>query len=119
MKQSLNLSGIISLILGAEPIRKSSITSFVECFAPYGMREEVMMPAFGLAENVLHAAGKLSNSYPPCYLYVDQSALQNGTIVPVDEHTHDNGKWLVSCGELKSKDPTWFRKSIQHTDKYI
>jgi hypothetical protein len=74
------------------------------------MKEEVIMPAFGLAENVLYVSAKLCNTYPPTYLYVDQAKLQQGEIVPIDEQ-NEHGKWLVSCGESCSKDGSWWRKS--------
>ena len=55
----LDLSHVLSLIVGAEPIRLSSLTTFSDAFAPYGFSPCTLMPAYGLAENVLHAYSKM------------------------------------------------------------
>ena len=101
---SLDLSCVLSLIVGAEPIRLSSLTAFTAAFSPYGFSPCTLMPAYGLAENVLHAYSKMENTYPPSTAFVDGAALRAGRLSAVAEGTA-GGKWLVSSGEGKSQDP--------------
>jgi acyl-CoA synthetase (AMP-forming)/AMP-acid ligase II len=101
---TLDLRPLLSCIVGAEPIRLSSLTTFTAAFAPYGFSPCTLMPAYGLAENVLHAFSKMENSYPPTTLYVEGAALRDGRIVEAKEG-QVGGKWLVSSGEERSQDP--------------
>ena len=101
---SLDLSHLLSVIVGAEPIRLSSLTAFTAAFAPYGFSACSLMPAYGLAENVLHAFSKMENSYPPPTLYVSAEQLRHGRLVECKEG-EQGGKWLVSSGEHRSQDP--------------
>lgn len=111
-QNSIDLSGVISIILGAEPIRASSLLAFAQALEPFGFSSNSYMPAYGLAENVLHVTGKRDNSYPPTLLQVESQALSEGRIVEFDSSSefrlHGPGKWLVCCGEFHSKDPSWW-----------
>ena len=100
----LDLARLQSIIVGAEPIRLPPLTSFTESFAPYGFSANTLMPAYGLAENVLHALSKMENTYPPISVYIDMQQLRNGRLVELPEGQH-GGKWLVSSGERRSQDP--------------
>ena len=102
--QQLDLSRLQSIIVGAEPIRLPPLTSFTAAFAPYGFSANALMPAYGLAENVLHAMSKMENTYPPVTVYVDAEALRNSRLVELAEGA-PGGKWLVSSGERRSQDP--------------
>ena len=99
-----DLSGVGAVIVGAEPIRLSSLTSFTDAFAHYGFSANALMPAFGLAENVLHAFCKMESTYPPVALYVSVSDLKDGKLTELREG-EPGGRWLVSSGELRSQDP--------------
>ena len=101
---TLDLSSVLSLIVGAEPIRLSSLTAFSAAFAPYGFSPCTLMPAYGLAENVLHVYSKMENTYPPSTLYVDATSLRDGRLMAIPEG-REGGKWLVSSGEARSQDP--------------
>ena len=101
----LDLTRLQSIIVGAEPIRLSPLASFTAAFAPYGFSANSLMPAYGLAENVLHAMSKMENTYPPITVYVDMDQLRNGRLVELAEG-RQGGKWLVSSGEKRSQDPT-------------
>ena len=100
----MDLTRLQSIIVGAEPIRLSPLTTFTAAFAPYGFSANSLMPAYGLAENVLHAMSKMENSYPPVTIYVDMDQLRNGRLVEAAEGKQ-GGKWLVSSGERHSQDP--------------
>lgn len=49
----LDLSSWNLACIGAEPIRKRSLDSFSEKFAPYGFKPKTFFPAYGLAEATL------------------------------------------------------------------
>ena len=49
----LDLHCVKHLFIGAEPIRVSTIQSFVEKFKPYGVSENKIRPAYGLAESTI------------------------------------------------------------------
>jgi predicted naringenin-chalcone synthase/acyl-CoA synthetase (AMP-forming)/AMP-acid ligase II len=129
----IDLSTVFTLIVGAEPIQRRTLDSFIDATAPrFGFRASCLMPAYGLAENVLHVRGKRSNRHPPQYLRVSQTALQEGLVLPlpsptqarsfaageneeanadVEKHGHEvdndpDARWLVSCGEACSDTKT-------------
>ena len=102
--RQLDLTRLQSIIVGAEPIRLSPLASFTAAFAPYGFSADSLMPAYGLAENVLHAMSKMENTYPPVTIYIDMQQLRSGRLVELQEG-ESGGKWLVSSGERHSQDP--------------
>eukprot|EP00808_Paulinella_micropora_P017892 g65563.t1 len=96
----LDLSGLHTLILGAERIRASALRDFAKKFKPQGFREEVFVPAYGLAENGLQATCKQGLDKPPKILCVDTRALAQGEVRVSSEagSTHASIE-LVACGE--------------------
>ena len=54
--EDLDLSSWRIALNGAEPVSPRSVERFPERFAPWGFREEAMMPVYGLAENSLAVA---------------------------------------------------------------
>ncbi|MGC7242921.1 AMP-binding protein, partial [Mycobacteroides abscessus subsp. massiliense] len=38
---------------GAEPINADVLDAFIDAYAPYGLRQEAVMPAYGMAEATL------------------------------------------------------------------
>lgn len=58
---SLDLSGVISIILGAEPIRASSLLAFEEATRKFGFSPNSYMPAYGLVRiKERHAKSELT-----------------------------------------------------------
>lgn len=51
--EGLDLSCWRVSIIGAEPIRPSSMRAFLDKMAPYGVRPEILMPTLGIAEATL------------------------------------------------------------------
>ncbi len=49
----IDLSSLESLLIGAEPLRAKTFTSFRQRFAPYGLRPDALQGAYGMAENTL------------------------------------------------------------------
>lgn len=57
---ALDLSGIRSVYLGSEPINVPNLEALLNLLAPAGLRRDVFMPCYGMAEAVL-----LVSSMPP------------------------------------------------------
>ncbi|MFJ3279411.1 fatty acyl-AMP ligase [Streptomyces halstedii] len=81
---------------GAEPVRWSSMRSFIDAFAPHGFDPRAMCPGYGLAENTLKATGA-ANDREPTVRWLSAEALRDGTALPAGEHT-DGAVPLVSSG---------------------
>ena len=54
--EGLNLSSWRAALNGAEPVNPQTIERFVTRFAPYGLRSEIVLPVYGLAEATLGVA---------------------------------------------------------------
>jgi acyl-CoA synthetase (AMP-forming)/AMP-acid ligase II len=53
----LDLSSLMTVFCGAEPIRAKTLERFAETFEPYGFRRDAFYPCYGLAEGTLLVAG--------------------------------------------------------------
>lgn len=49
----IDLSSLRAVLNGAEPVLPATLARFAERFAPYGLRPNVLMPVYGLAEATL------------------------------------------------------------------
>ncbi|MFF2045007.1 AMP-binding protein [Kitasatospora sp. NPDC058170] len=54
----IDLSGMRSVYLGSEPINLPNLESFLDLMAPAGLRRDVFMPCYGMAEAVLLVASR-------------------------------------------------------------
>jgi acyl-CoA synthetase (AMP-forming)/AMP-acid ligase II len=92
----LDLSGWRNAVVGAERIDIGVVRSFVDRFASCGLRPDVMVPAYGLAESTLAVTGRRAG-YPLRTVTVDPASLVMGGAVTtgVDDRT---GVTVVSCG---------------------
>ncbi|MDM0109354.1 amino acid adenylation domain-containing protein [Variovorax sp. J22R24] len=70
-----DLSSLVSLSCGAEPIRADTVRRFLEACAPAGLRPTSFSPGYGLAESVLGVTLARRNQ-PPRLLHLDAAALQ-------------------------------------------
>lgn len=52
----LDLSGVQAILSGAERVQSATIKRFTERFAPFGLKERVIRPSYGLAEATLYVA---------------------------------------------------------------
>ena len=84
----LDLSRCRRLFCGAEPLRASTIDSFLETVTPHGFRPEALTPSYGLAEATL----VVTRSLGPHLLECDGQALASGEIVS------GTGRRIVSSG---------------------
>ncbi|WP_275407508.1 AMP-binding protein [Paractinoplanes ferrugineus] len=95
--EGLDLTGWRTAVVGAERIDHDVIRSFTDLLSPCGLRPDVLVPAYGMAEATLAITGRRAGS-PMRSVTVDPSSLTMGGAVRVttDEAV---GTTLVSCGE--------------------
>jgi amino acid adenylation domain-containing protein len=80
---------------GAEPIRAETIQRFTAAFAPYGFRENVFYPCYGLAEATLMVSGGHRVANPVVSRY-EKKSLENHQVNLAREGSLSNA--LVGCG---------------------
>lgn len=96
----LDLSSLRIAGCGAEPVRCEVLESFAQMFKPYGLREEALMPCYGLAEHTLAAAFSPINTG----MIVDRvriEALARGHASPVKNEApagRNEVAHIASCG---------------------
>jgi len=73
----LDLQGVKHLFIGAEPIRVSTIQSFVDKFRTAGINESKIRPAYGLAESTIITSISLP-AKPAKFLCLDSEAMGMG-----------------------------------------
>ncbi|MEP4038009.1 AMP-binding protein [Pseudophaeobacter sp.] len=99
----LDLSGVVALLNGAEPVRAQTVHRFAHRFAENGLGPDVQCPSYGMAENTLVA----SINGPENALTwgrFDSDALQQRQLVPVTDPAHRHrGLVICSGAELGSK----------------
>ncbi len=54
--EGLDLGGEQTILSGAERVHSATITRFTQRFAPFGLREHLIRPSYGLAEATLYVA---------------------------------------------------------------
>lgn len=94
--ETLDLSNVIGLINGSEPVTTSSIRKFTEAFAPYGLPETAIKPSYGMAEATLFVSTTAADA-EPVVVYVDRDALNQGRIERLTED-HPSAVPQVACG---------------------
>jgi acyl-CoA synthetase (AMP-forming)/AMP-acid ligase II len=88
----LDLSGLVTCLNGAEPIRPATLSAFAETFAGAGLRPGAQAPGYGLAEATVFVTAAAEDE-PPKIVMVDRDALSAGELRP-----SAGGNPLVSCG---------------------
>ncbi|MFF0489252.1 long-chain-fatty-acid--AMP ligase FadD32 [Nocardia sp. NPDC003482] len=94
--ETLDLSNVIGLINGSEPVTTSSMKKFNEAFAPYGLPKTAIKPCYGMAEATLFVSATRHEDEAKV-IYVDRDELNAGRIVKVDQGA-PNSIAQVSCG---------------------
>jgi len=85
----IELSGLRCAYVGAEPISHSTLHYFTDSFRNYGLRDDVLVPCYGMAESVLATTLALAPS---------ETGPSNFGRVRLTEHA-DTGLAHVSCGK--------------------
>jgi acyl-CoA synthetase (AMP-forming)/AMP-acid ligase II len=90
-----DLSRLRVAMCAAEPIRASTMDSFVKAFAVSGLAPHAFYPAYGLAEH----AGSISMGGRQV-LRIDRDALDGNWVVPVAEGSVARSARYVGCGPV-------------------
>lgn len=96
--EHLDLSNVIGLINGSEPVTVSSMKKFNEAFGPYGLPKTAIKPCYGMAEATLFVSATQRNNEAKV-VYVDRDELNAGHMKIVDQHA-PNAVAQVSCGQV-------------------
>jgi acyl-CoA synthetase (AMP-forming)/AMP-acid ligase II len=108
----IDLSGLRTLVVGAEPINPAHLRAFTELTAANGFSPEAFMPSYGLAEHTLFATSHRLGE-PHTMVRVDRSALRSGHPVRVlarvagDITTDSSSDWVVSVGKVAPGHAVW------------
>jgi acyl-CoA synthetase (AMP-forming)/AMP-acid ligase II/acyl carrier protein len=94
-RAQLDLSPWSVAFNGAEPIRAETIQRFTAAFAPYGFRENVFYPCYGLAEATLMVSGGHRAANPVVRSY-EKKSLENHQVNLARQGSPANA--LVGCG---------------------
>lgn len=93
----LNLGNLKTAATGAEPVRSSTLTDFVNKFAASGFRKEAFLPVYGLAEATLLASAGNTGDLP-VIRYFNKTALAENRLQ--EEPTAGTGTVeLAGCGK--------------------
>jgi acyl-CoA synthetase (AMP-forming)/AMP-acid ligase II len=95
-KRDLDLSTWEVSLNAAEPVREDTNRRFAACFAPCGLRAEVVSPGYGLAEATLKVSS-LDNGLHRRTLRVDPGALLENRVVRL-RGDGQAGRELSGCG---------------------
>ncbi|MCX5412438.1 non-ribosomal peptide synthetase [Streptomyces sp. NBC_00059] len=94
----LDLSTLETVVVGAEPVRTTTLDRFAERFAPWGLRREALRPSFGLAEATLMVSSGVHLSRSAA-VDVDGACLEAGSVVPASgDPRSGHGRNIVGCG---------------------
>ncbi len=94
--ETLDLSNVIGLVNGSEPVTMSSIRKFNDAFAPFGLPPTAIKPSYGMAEATLFVS-TTANDAEPVVVYVDRDQLNQGRIERLTED-NPNAVPQVACG---------------------
>lgn len=95
--EALDLSNVVTLLNGSEPVTMPSIEKFTAAFAPYGLPATAIKPSYGMAEATLSVAS-IAPTAAASAVYLDREQLSDGRAVTV---AADDPRAVahVSCGQ--------------------
>ena len=93
----IDLSGWRLACNGAEPVQRRTLVAFEEVFGPYGLRDTVLNPVYGMAEATLIVTGPDPASRWRS-VYVDRDHLAPGERIAVVADDAPEARALVACG---------------------
>lgn len=96
--EELDLSNVVGLINGSEPVSIASIERFNEAFAPYGLPPTAIKPSYGMAEATLFVS-TIDPDARASVVFLDRDALGAGHADPVPPDAV-NAVAQVSCGRV-------------------
>lgn len=98
--ETLDLSGVTSIINGSEPVTPASMRAFNEAFSPYGLAPSVIKPSYGMAEATLFVSSPRKND-EAIVVHVDREDLNKGVMTvldPAQVKGNDEAIPQVACG---------------------
>jgi acyl-CoA synthetase (AMP-forming)/AMP-acid ligase II len=93
----LDLSNVVCLLNGSEPVSISAVETFTKAFAPYGLPATAIKPSYGMAEATLSVASIDQNAAASA-IYLDREQLGFGRAVTVAPEA-SGAVAHVSCGQ--------------------
>jgi acyl-CoA synthetase (AMP-forming)/AMP-acid ligase II len=96
--EELDLTNVVSLINGSEPVRIGSIEKFNAAFGPYGLPRTAVKPSYGMAEATLFVS-TIDLTAGATVVYLDREELGAGRAVEVPRDA-PNAVAQVSCGRV-------------------
>ncbi|QFZ19944.1 fatty acyl-AMP ligase [Saccharothrix syringae] len=91
-RADLDLSGVVAMVNGSEPVRAGTLARFQAAFAPCGLRPDAQRPSYGLAEATVFVTA----ADGPATASFDREALSHGRAEPQDDPAR--ATVLVDCG---------------------
>jgi len=96
--ESLDLSNVVGLLNGSEPVTMAAIERFTDAFGPYGLPPTAIKPSYGMAEATLSVASIAPDARPSViYLDREQLSAHRAVLVTPDAPT---AVAHVSCGQV-------------------
>lgn len=95
--EHLDLSNVVCLLNGSEPVTMSAIEQFTGAFAPYGLPARVVKPSYGMAEATLSVAS-IAHDAAASAIFFDREQLGAGHAVVVAPGS-PGAVSHVSCGQ--------------------
>ena len=98
--ETLDLSGVTSIINGSEPVTPASMRVFNEAFSPYGLAPSVIKPSYGMAEATLFVSSPRKDDQA-IVIHVDRGDLGKGVMTVLDPAQvagNDDAIPQVACG---------------------
>ncbi|KAF7455817.1 Type I fatty acid synthase, partial [Cryptosporidium felis] len=107
----LNLKHVFAILSGAEPIRKATISRFINTFKVVGICNNVIKPAYGLAEHTLIVSGNKSYNQKMNSITVDSKKLREKNTVEIVDITEEIQIQKVGNENEKNQNETSFVSS--------
>lgn len=95
--EALDLSNVVCVLNGSEPVTMSAIKKFTAAFAPYGLPANAVKPSYGMAEATLSVAS-IAQDAAASSIFLDREQLGTGRAVIVAPDA-SGAVELVSCGQ--------------------
>lgn len=100
LKEEIDLSSLEIFYIGSEKVNAISIAEFNKTFSKYGLKKDIFLPCYGLAECTLLVSGKQAAINELVY-YFDKEKLKKHIVETSDANANDNIS-LVSAGTPSS-----------------
>jgi acyl-CoA synthetase (AMP-forming)/AMP-acid ligase II len=95
--ETIDLSNVVCVLNGSEPVTMSAIEKFTNAFSPYGLPANAVKPCYGMAEATLSVAS-IAQDATASAIYLDREQLGAGRAVVVAADA-PGAVAHVSCGQ--------------------